>query len=61
MEMLPVEICMKIFGLLDYYHLAVAQQGQPHPLALPSFLRSFLFPKVFFFPIQLALQFISKF
>ncbi|ESW08467.1 hypothetical protein PHAVU_009G048200 [Phaseolus vulgaris] len=26
MEMLPVEICMKIFGLLDYYHLAVAQQ-----------------------------------
>ncbi|KAK7353395.1 hypothetical protein VNO80_18842 [Phaseolus coccineus] len=26
MERLPVEICMKIFGLLDYYHLAVAQQ-----------------------------------
>ncbi|XP_014517905.1 uncharacterized protein LOC106775310 isoform X1 [Vigna radiata var. radiata] len=26
MEMLPVEICMKIFGLLDYCHLAVAQQ-----------------------------------
>ncbi|QCE15537.1 hypothetical protein DEO72_LG11g2548 [Vigna unguiculata] len=26
MERLPVEICMKIFGLLDYCHLAVAQQ-----------------------------------
>ncbi|KAG5036086.1 hypothetical protein JHK87_010996 [Glycine soja] len=26
MEMLPLEICMKIFCLLDYQHLAVAQQ-----------------------------------
>jgi len=35
-ERLPVEICMKIFGLLDYCHLAVAQQGQPHPLTFTS-------------------------
>lgn len=33
MEMLPLEICMKIFCLLDYQHLAVAQQGQPRTLS----------------------------
>ena len=60
MERLPVEICVKIFGLLDYYHLALAQQGQPHPLTLSSFLRSFsLYESFFFFsnPIGVAVDF----
>ena len=44
MERLPLEICMKIFYLLDYQHLAVAQQGQPRTLS--SFLRCFLFENI---------------